>query len=131
MPPIHKRQRELNILYLLIILANGIGHKLSPRLFKVHFLQFTTNYIHDSHPCFFYLYLERTEGEVKNGDIYPFKYFRYVWVYRNVQESNVQSNNIVITENEATNKMLQRYCRHTRNEHRYSLYLSCLDNSQR
>jgi len=78
MPPIHKRQRELNILYLLIILANGIGHKLSPRLFKVHFLQFTTNYIHDSHPCFFYLYLERTEGEVKNGDIYPFKYFRYV-----------------------------------------------------
>ena len=53
MPPIHKRQRELNILYLLIILANGIGHKLSQQLFKAHFLQFTTNYIHDSHPCFF------------------------------------------------------------------------------
>jgi len=39
---------ELNIFYLLKILSNGIGHKLSQQLFKTRSLQFTTNYIHDS-----------------------------------------------------------------------------------
>ena len=39
---------ELNIFYLLKILANGIGHKLWQQLFKTSSLQLTTNYIHDS-----------------------------------------------------------------------------------
>ena len=39
---------ELSIFYLLKILANGIGHKLSQQLFKARSLQFTTNDIHDS-----------------------------------------------------------------------------------
>ena len=38
---------ELSIFYLLKILANGIGHKLSQQLYKDRSLQFTVNYIHD------------------------------------------------------------------------------------
>ena len=88
MPPIHKRQRELNILYLLIILANGIGHTLSQQLFKAHFLQFTTNYIHDSHPCFFFIYIWREQKGESRMELFTLSstsvMYEFIEMYRKV-----------------------------------------------
>ena len=50
---------ELNIFYLLKILANGIGHKLWQQLFKTNSLQLTTNYIHDSNHTVKYRYFTK------------------------------------------------------------------------